>query len=335
MITDIRDYYKPFEYPEAYELAQQQMKVHWLKEDIKMSSDLVDWNSKLTESEKNLIGNILKGFTQMEVLVGDYWRKVADWFPKPEICQMATAMSYFEGIHQDSYDMLNSTLGLNDYSGFIHEKEINDKIEFANDFEGDTPFNRLDSLATFSAFTEGVSIFSSFAILLSFQTRDLMKGVGNIVTLSIRDESHHSKAGIWLFKQYKKELEESGNHIIDWMLLEKSIIFNAEQIAELEFKYIDKCFELGGITCRNEVTKTNFVLTSEHIKTFIKNRVNQKMQELGYNPVYDLSEQIHRLYLNDMKWFDNLSHGTEFQDFFASRPTEYSKYNIGSDIKLF
>jgi len=335
LITDIREYYKPFEYPEAYELAQQQMKVHWLKEDINMSSDLVDWNSKLTDIEKNLIGNILKGFTQMEVLVGGYWRKVANWFPKPEICQMATAMSYFEGIHQDSYDMLNSTLGLNDYSGFIHEKEISEKIDYLTHTSSDfSDYSKLHSLAVFSAFTEGVSIFSSFAILLSFQTRNLLKGVGNIITLSVRDESHHSKAGIWLFKQYKKELQDDYSDI-DWKELERSIRVAAHLVAELEFKYIDKCFELGGISCRNEVTKTDFVLTKEHIKTFIKSRINQKMQELGYENLYDLNGQIYRLYLNDMKWFDNLSHGTEFQDFFASRPTEYSKYNIGNDLKLF
>jgi len=95
-ITEPRNYYKPFEYPKAYDFYEKQQSVHWIKAGIQISPDLTDWHYHLTETEKQVIGKILKGFVQTEVLVGDYWRNVAEWFPKPEIQMMASTFSYFE-----------------------------------------------------------------------------------------------------------------------------------------------------------------------------------------------------------------------------------------------
>ena len=78
------------------------------------------------------------------------------------------------------------------------------------DHDGEIPIGTkvAKSLAIFSAFTEGVNLFSSFAVLLSFKMRNKLKGVGQIVEWSIRDESMHSNAGCWLFKTLLKENPE-------------------------------------------------------------------------------------------------------------------------------
>ena len=56
-----------------------------------MMSDLNDWKQNLTETEKNIVGSILKGFAQTETVVNDYWSGlVTKWFRKPEIIMMAT-----------------------------------------------------------------------------------------------------------------------------------------------------------------------------------------------------------------------------------------------------
>ncbi len=82
--------YKPFEYPEAHDYWLKQQQAHWLHTEVPMMSDLNDWNQNLTESEKNVIGSILKGFAQTETIVNDYWSGlVTKWFRKPEIIMMA------------------------------------------------------------------------------------------------------------------------------------------------------------------------------------------------------------------------------------------------------
>ena len=112
MITDVRNYYKPFEYQTAFDFYKDQHRAHWLADEVPLASDLNDWKLKLTEPEKNLIGNILKSFAQTEVHVNDYWStKVSMWFPKPEVQAMARVFADFESIHAEAYARLNEELG--------------------------------------------------------------------------------------------------------------------------------------------------------------------------------------------------------------------------------
>mgnify|MGYP003349747257 CR=1 FL=1 len=205
-IIEPRIYYKPFEYQDAFDFYKNQHRAHWLADEVPLSSDLNDWKLKLTESEKNLIGNIPKSLAQTETYVNDYWStKVAVWFPKHEIKAMACAFADFESIHAEAYARLNEELGLDDFEAFMEDEEAKAKIDRLVEQPGDTLYDRALSLAIFSAFTEGVNLFSSFAVLLSFKLSNKLKGVGQIVEWSIRDESMHSDAGCWLFRTLVKE----------------------------------------------------------------------------------------------------------------------------------
>jgi ribonucleoside-diphosphate reductase beta chain len=198
--------YKPFEYPEAYEYWLKQQQAHWLHTEVPMMSDLNDWNQNLTESEKNVIGSILKGFAQTETIVNDYWSGlVTKWFRKPEIIMMAVTFANMETVHAEAYALLNETLGLDNFSEFLEDEATMAKIQTLMDVrDHHTAEENLPeiakSLAIFSAFTEGVNLFSSFAVLLSFKLENKLKGVGTIIEWSIRDESMHSEAGCWLFR---------------------------------------------------------------------------------------------------------------------------------------
>ena len=59
-------------------------------------------------------------------------------------------------------------------------------------------------MAVYSAFTEGVQLFSSFAILLNYPRHNLMKGMGQIVTWSVRDETLHVESMSRLFQEFIK-----------------------------------------------------------------------------------------------------------------------------------
>jgi ribonucleoside-diphosphate reductase beta chain len=307
MITELRPHYKPFEYQTAFEFYKDQHRAHWLADEVPLSSDLNDWKLKLSEPEKNLIGNILKSFAQTETYVNDYWAtKVAVWFPKHEIKAMACAFADFESIHAEAYARLNEELGLDDFEAFMEDEEAKAKIDRLVELPGDTLREKALSLAIFSAFTEGVNLFSSFAILMSFQLRNLMKGTGQIVEWSVRDESLHSKAGCWLFRTMVEEMPELNEG------MEAQIYDACDLSVKLEFDFIDKAFEMGEIEGLNK----------NQLKNFIKERANQKLIELGYNPLYnDIDPNL----LKQMEWFGHLTSGKTHQDFFAGRVTDYSK----------
>jgi ribonucleoside-diphosphate reductase beta chain len=201
-LFDERIAYKPFEYPEYYTDGWlKQAQAFWLHTEIPMSGDLKDWNEKLTKKEKNLVGNILLGFAQTECAVSDYWtQKVVGWFPKHEIQQMAMMFGSQETIHAVAYSYLNETLGLEDYEAFLQDKATMDRFDNLVAAPDNDTRSIGRSLAIFSAFAEGVSLYSAFAVLYSFQLRNLLKGIGQQMKWSVRDESLHSKMGCRLFR---------------------------------------------------------------------------------------------------------------------------------------
>lgn len=305
--------YKPFEYPEAFDYWMKQQQAHWLHTEVPMMSDINDWNQNLTETEKNIIGSILKGFAQTETVVNDYWTGlVTKWFRKPEIIAMATTFGAMETIHAEAYSLLNETLGLDDFSEFLEDETTMAKIENLMDvrdsFGDEKDWHEIaKSLAIFSAFTEGVNLFSSFAVLLSFKMRNKLKGVGTIVEWSIRDESMHSDAGCWLFRTLIEE-----NPHLDTPELKAAITEAALLSLKLELDFIEKVYEMGDLEGCSKY----------HLQNFIKHRVNTKLGDLGYEPVVD---GIDVKAVSDMKWFDALSGGKQHTDFFANRVTNYSK----------
>ncbi len=310
--------YKPFEYPIYYtEGWLKQAQAFWLHTEIPMSGDVKDWNEKLTPAEKNLVGNILLGFAQTECAVSDYWtQKVVSWFPKHEVQQMAMMFGSQETIHAVAYSYLNETLGLEDFEAFLHEPATSERFDNLVSYNGTDPVGIGRSLAVFSAFAEGVSLYSAFAVLYSFQLRNLLKGIGQQMKWSVRDESLHSRMGCQLYRH----MCEEDNKLLS--ACKQDVIKAAEIMVDLEEKYIDKMFEMGDIEN----------LKSYDLKQFIRKRTNEKLQELGYS---DKRRFFHydKDAAENLDWFYHLTGGHTHTDFFAIRPTDYSKANEGEDFE--
>jgi len=316
--------FKPFEYPIYYtEGWLKQAQAFWLHTEIPMQMDVKDWNETLTPSEKNLVGNILLGFAQTECAVSDYWTNmVTKWFPKHEIRQMAMMFGSQETIHATAYSYLNETLGLDNFAAFLHEPATAAKFELLTETSADwTPKDLATnskarqevgrSLAIFSAFSEGVSLYSSFAVLYSFQMRNKLKGIGQQMKWSVRDESLHSKMGCQLFREMCNEYPELLDECKD------SIEKAAKLIVELETNFIDKMFEMGDLEN----------LSASDLKEFIKARTNSKLEELGYQGIFEYNKKK----ADNLDWFYHLTGGHTHTDFFAIRPTDYSKAGEGEN----
>lgn len=332
-----RDYYKPFVYPKAYEFWDMQDSVHWRRTEINLNEDLSDFKFKMNKNDRDLIGGILKGFTQAEVLVGDYWRHVARLFPHPEIAMMASCFSHFEGIHQDNYSLLNTTLGLEDFQAFMQDETTKNKLDFlVGKIENihfseaelyilkNSPLNvptslqqKLVDLATsiaiFSAFTEGTIIFSSFIILFAYSRSpyDMLKGTSKIVEFSIRDENIHSSAGCWLFNELCKEFP--------WLkeMAKESILKAALQVNHLEGKFVQNLFS------SNEISP----ISLQQLENFIQVRINLKLKELGYEEIFESNKEL----TQQTDWFYQLTSGRRHTDFFAATVSEYTKKDITKD----
>lgn len=303
--------YAPFEYPKAYEYWELSHSSHWIHTEISMASDINDWKLNLTDSERNMVGHILKGFTQSEVFIQEYWgQMVGKWFKKPEIQMMAATFSAFESIHAVSYAYLNQSLGLEDFDAFLHEPTAKAKIDRLIETKGNDPKEIVRSLAIFSAFNEGVNLFSSFALLLNLSRFNKMKGLGQIISFSIKDESLHSDAGCWLFRTLVKEYPD--------LLTEelKEEVYDAARLTvKLEDDFITKAFSLGSMSGIEE----------RDLKNFIRFRTNTKLNDLGLRKLW---KNIDKQALERMEWFDTMSAGANHADFFAQRVDTYSKGTI-------
>lgn len=327
-----RKAYKPFEFPEFYtEGWLAQMQAFWLHTKIPMSGDVKDWNENLTASEKHLVGNILMGFSQVECSVGDYWtRLVPRWFPKPEIQHMGLCFGSQETVHAVAYSYLNETLGLDNFSGFLQEPAILEKLDLLTATSNDWTSADLDelsdrgriarrevaaSLAIFSAFAEGVSLFSSFAVLYSFQLRNLLKGVGQQMFWSVKDECLHSNMGVRLFNLMAQEFPGLREEVSE------SIQTAASLTIKLEDNYIDKMFERGDLEN----------LTASDLKQFIRARTVRKMQDMGYHWTLPYDEEA----AGRLDWFYDMTGGITHTDFFAQQPVDYAKPGEGENWDIF
>lgn len=322
MITEKRLAFKPFQYQWAYDYWFKQQNAHWMHHKIPMQSDVKDWEENLNAKEKNVIGNILKGFTQTECEVGDYWSTlVPKWFPVPEIKMMGKAFGSFEDIHATAYSYLNDTLGLTDFDSFLKDEATMNKLSVLMEINEDSPKNWSDiakSLAVFSAIAEGIQLFSSFAVMLSFRKSNRMIGIGQQMIYSVRDESLHSEAGCRLFRTL---IHENPWLLEDQFEIQKDIIDAFDAALSAEFQYIDKIFEMGDLETINKAQLKNFML----------HRANRKLKELGFKEKYTVDETL----LKEMEWFYQLVSGEQQTDFFANHETGYAEPNEDWNEEVF
>jgi ribonucleoside-diphosphate reductase beta chain len=299
---------KPYEYPWAFEAWKAQHNVHWLPEEIPMADDVRDWRNSLNDGERHLVTQIFRFFTQSDVEVNNcYHRVYLNTFKVPEILMMLTAFSDMETIHVVSYSHLLDTLGMPEveYSAFLEYKEMKDKFDYMREaIEGEKNSSDLAlTLAIFGAFTEGLQLFASFAILLNFQRFNKLKGMGQIVTYSARDETIHCLSLIRLFHTWVHEHPE-----IDVPALQARILTAAQEIVHHEDAFIDLAFEAGPVEG----------LTPDEVKSYIRYMADKRLFELGMEPFYHIGD-------NPLPWMDAILNGVEFAAFFEQRSTEYSK----------
>ena len=305
-LLDAKPVYKPFSYPWCYDAWLKQQQIHWLPEEVPLADDVKDWHRKLNESERHLMTQIFRFFTQSDIEVNNcYMKHYSQVFKPTEVQMMLSAFSNMETVHIAAYSHLLDTIGMpeTEYSAFLQYKEMKDKYDYMQEFGVDTPEDIAKTLAVFGGFTEGLQLFASFAILLNFPRLNKMKGMGQIVTWSVRDESLHCASIIKLFRTFISE-----NPGI-WTEEFRGDLYKAcETIVTHEDAFVDLAFELGPVEG----------LAAGDIKAYIRYIANRRLIQLGLEEIYQ--ERRHPL-----PWLDGMLNAVEHTNFFENRATEYSK----------
>ena len=312
-LLDTRDYYKPFDHPWMFDYYSQQNQMHWFPEDVPLHNDVKDWQT-MTDEEKNLLTQIFRLFTQSDVDVGaGYVDRYMRIFKKPEARMMMSSFANMESIHQHAYSLLLDTVGMPEveYKAFAEYEAMADKHEYINAVrvtKGDKQ-SIAKALAIYSAFTEGLQLFSSFIILLNFPRFGKMKGMGQIITYSIRDESMHVEAMTKLFREFIQE------NIDLWTDDFKAEIYQAcREMVDLEDRFLDLVFEQGDIPG----------LTKKEMQQYIRYIADRRLLQLGLKTNYNVKE-------NPLNWLDDVL-GVEHQNFFEGRATTYMKAGLRGDV---
>jgi ribonucleoside-diphosphate reductase beta chain len=298
--------YKPFHYPWAYEAWLTQQRIHWLPEEVPLGEDVKDWNGKLSEEEKNLLTQIFRFFTQSDIEVNScYMKHYSQVFKPTEVLMMLAAFSNMETIHIDAYSQLLDTLGMPDseYAAFHEYQAMQDKHDFFQEFGCDTKEGIATTMAIFAAFVEGMQLFASFAILLNFPRFNKMKGMGQIITWSVRDETLHMQSVVRLFHEFIKENPEIWTEE-----LKQHIIANGKRAVETEDAFIDLAFEMGGIEG----------LEADEVKQYIRFIADRRFQMLELPTQYGVDK-------NPLPWVEDMLNQTEFGNFFETRVTDYTR----------
>ncbi len=303
--------YKPFRYPWAYDFWKRQQQIHWMPEEVPLGEDCKDWAAKLNDSERALLTQIFRFFTQSDVEVNDnYMERYARVFRPTEIKMMLASFSNMETIHIAAYALLLETIGMPDseFSAFNQYKEMKDKHDYMQKFGVETDADILRTVAMFGAFTEGLQLFASFAMLMNFPRFNKMKGMGQIVSWSVRDESLHCEGMIRVFHTLAAETGALTDEV------KNDIIECCRTVVNMEDAFIDLAFSMGPVQG----------MTAQDIKNYIRYIADWRLGQLKLPAIYGIKE-------HPIPWLSEILNGVEHANFFEQRATEYSKGATGGE----
>jgi ribonucleoside-diphosphate reductase beta chain len=304
MLTDERLYFKPFNYPKMYDLWLKHEQSHWLHGEVPMMEDIKDWRNRLSSAEKYFLIQIFRFFTQSDIdVAGGYVKNYLPHFPQPEVRMMLMGFAAREAIHIAAYSHLIETLGMPEstYNEFLEYDAMREKHEYFMakvDNEAVLPVK----MAAISAFTEGLALFSSFIMLLNFPRHGKMKGMGQIVTWSIVDETMHAEGIIALFRSYLEENPEVWNDDT------KGQIYSiAEKMVELEDDFVDLAFQMGEMEN----------LTAAEVKQYIRYIADRRLISMGMKGIFKIKK-------NPLPWVEEMINAPTHTNFFENRSTDYA-----------
>lgn len=311
---------KPDRYPWAQQFIEAMQDGFWTHRKFNFQSDLHDYKINLTEQEREIIVKSLATIGQLEISVKKFWAKIGDNLPHPSINDLGFVMANVEVIHGNAYERLLEILGLeNTFDEILKLDIIKGRVNYLrkhlHKFHQDNKKQFIYSLILFTLFVENISLFSQFYTIMWFgRYKNLLKDTNKQVEYTSREELAHFEVGAKLINVIRAEIPE----LFDEELKNK-VMYEAEQATRYECEIID--WILGDFQHEK--------LSSDLVKVFIQNRMNDSLLKIGYEKIFDVDSDM----VKKTDWFDEQILGNNHTDFFASHPVEYSLNNKSFDAE--
>ncbi|MEM1325610.1 MAG: ribonucleotide-diphosphate reductase subunit beta [Bacteroidota bacterium] len=313
-IFDKRINYKPFEYPEVLQFTEAINKSFWVHSEVDFTADMQDFHAHLSANEKEVVKKSLLAIAQIEVAVKSFWGDLYHHFPKPEFNGLGSTFAECEFRHSEAYSRLLDVLGYNnEFANLLDTPVIRKRIDYLSEALAHTKSTDrkkyVFSLILFSILIENVSLFSQFAIIISFtRFKGVMKNISNIIAWTSIDEQVHANAGIYIVNKIRSEFPD----FFDEETVEELRLIVADSI-QVEAEILDWIFEGGEI---DNISKENLL-------NFMKYRVDDSLSKIGLEKIFFVSEFNYQ----PMIWFEEEVFANTLDDFFAKRPVEYTKHD--------
>lgn len=306
-IFDKRINYKPFEYPEVMDFVNRMNQTFWVHSEVDFTADIQDFKTNLTAVEKEVVKRSLLSISQVEVGVKNFWGDLYKHFPKPEINNLGSTFAESETRHSEAYSRLIEVLGYNEAFNKIYSIPVfKKKIDMIDDFMK-TNDDIIWKLIFFVIVIENSSLFSQFANILSFtRFKGYLKNTSNIIAWTSIDEQTHANAGIYLINKLEEEGFINGT-------VKAEIREAVKTYIDYEEELLDWIYEKGELD----------FFTKKDMMNFMKHRVDDALIKMNVEKIYNISNEEYRA----MLWFDEDVFSNELDDFFAKRPTAYTKHD--------
>lgn len=313
-IFEKRVAFKPFEYPEAVDFQNAILHSFWTHDLFNYTSDVQDFHTRLTDLEKSVIKNSLMAISQIEVSVKRFWGRIGEKFPKAEIENCGAVFAMNEVVHATAYAHLLEILGFNDdFSLLLENPVIQGRVDYLTKYLKNASDNNNENytmtLALFALFIENVSLFSQFLIIKAFyNNKGLIKGVDNVISATMKEETTHALFGVYLINIIKNEFPEWFN---------ESFYHKLELACKKAYKA--ECDIINWIHSDGELD----FLPKDVVVEFIKGRFNEGLEMIGGAPIFEVDEAK----LEQVKWFDDEIRLMMKVDFFHKHSVTYDKFS--------
>lgn len=303
---------RPYEYPELYEYVSAIRHSYWIHTEFNYTPDVQDFKININDAERHAIKHTMLAIAQIEVTVKSFWGDIYKRMPKPEIAAVWFTFAESEVRHTDAYAHLLEMLGLNEeFANIQHMPVLIERVKYLEwalaTSKSDDNREYALSILLFSLFTEHVSLFSQFLIMMSFNKhKNLFKGISNAVEATSKEEQIHGLFGIEIINIIKKEHPERFDKD-----LEERIYDACQSALSSESNVLDRIFEQWELS----------FLPKDVVLEFIKNRLNNSLTSIGFKKIFDVDNKL----LVQTEWFDDEIVATKHGDFFNKRSINYNK----------
>lgn len=290
-------------YPRIKELGLKQLeKQFWTASEMNVELDKMQLLYELNNEQLHAVKYVLTLFVHYELNVGDFWNKISKMFPVPEVKLVASIVECVErAIHAEFYDKPNQVLGLSSdeyYLSFKKDKDLAKRAKWLGKLLAD----KKDPLLAVSIFsmTERALLFSSFAILKSFQVNG-----NNLVPVIVRgtnqsaiDEDLHGVISSEILNTY---LEEAGEKL-------EGTERHLKIIEAVKKAYKHECVIIDNAIIGDKLNG----VPKQEFKEYVKHRLNEYLIGLQLPKYFEVGE------CSIINWFELNTYSYKVADFFTA-----------------